>query len=475
MAEKSSKTMQIVATMAGNLFLVAVGTMMGWSSPILPKLQVDPIADDNPLGIVVSSEQGSWIGSLVAFGAIFGSIIAGVLGEKYGRKRALLLGAVPSVVGWILIGTATSIYQIYVARASFGLSVGLAFTVLPMYVGEIAEKSIRGTLSSLIQFFVAVGLLYAYSIGPYISYTLFWILCILIPILFFVSFVTMPESPYYLLIKGRNEEASQSLARLRGQSTAGVQKEIDELQVIIEEAYRNQGSYVDLFRVVANRKALIMTCALMFFQQFTGINVVNFYAESIFRSTGTDLSGSISTIIISSVQLLSSIVTPLLADRLGRKILLISSGVGSALTLSALGLFFYMKNVMNMDVSDLSWLPVVSIVIYMAVYTIGWGPLPWTVMGEMFASDVKSKASGISSCFCWSLGFLITKFFTNIETAFGTHSAFWMFGVCSLFSAVFVLTILPETKGKSLQEIQDELSGVRSSHLSQDASSSTKK
>lgn len=128
-----------------------------------------------------------------------------------------------------------------------------------------------------------------------------------------------------------------------------------------------------------------------------------------------------------------------------------------------LGLYFYLKNVVEQDMASLSWLPVASLVVYIAAYSVGWGPLAWAVMGELFASDVKSKASSITVIFCWVIAFCITKFFSNIEQALGTYTAFWIFAVFCVVSVLFVFFLLPETKGKSLQQIQDELRGIKHS------------
>lgn len=141
----------------------------------------------------------------------------------------------------------------------------------------------------------------------------------------------------------------------------------------------------------------------------------------------------------------------------------------------ALGLYFYLKEVQHADdvVAEISWLPVVSLVIYISTYSVGWGPLPWAVMGEMFASNVKAKASGITVSICWFLAFLITKFSKNMEIAFGNYALFWMFGAFCIANILFTVLLLPETKGKSLQQIQDELNGVSSTTL--DMENGTKK
>jgi len=133
----------------------------------------------------------------------------------------------------------------------------------------------------------------------------------------------------------------------------------------------------------------------------------------------------------------------------------------------ALGLYFYLKEVQHADdvVAQISWLPIVALIIYISTYSVGWGPLPWAVMGEMFASNVKAKASGITVSVCWFLAFLTTKFCKNLETAFGNYVLFWMFGAFCILSIFFTVFLLPETKGKSLQQIQNELNGGTSASL----------
>ncbi|XP_012287765.1 facilitated trehalose transporter Tret1 [Orussus abietinus] len=474
MTEKGSKLLQFIAAATGNMCVVAGGAMMGWTSPILPKLVSSEVAADNPFGRPISDEEASWIGSLVPLGTVFGAIIAGYLAERLGRKKTLLLCTLPYTIGWILVGTATNIPQLYVARLISGIALAVPFTVLPMYVGEIAETSIRGVLGSFLQLFITIGFLFSYAIGPYVSYVVLCYSCATIPLIFFLCFLPMPESPYYLLSKGRKEDALQNLARLRGKTVQGVQKEADEMQAIVEEAFRNEASMADLFTVKANFKALLFTCALVAFQQFSGIDVMLFYTEEIFISAHSTIPSSISTIVIGVVQVAASVVTPFVVDRLGRRILLVFSGVGETITLGALGLFFYLMEVSKMDTSSISWLPIGCLMVFISTYSVGWGPLPWAVMGEMFASDVKSKASSITVCICWFIAFIITKFFSNVKVAFGSHTAFWIFGVCAALSVVFTIFLLPETKGKTLQQIQNELSGDLTEVPELNASTSSK-
>lgn len=468
MAEKGSTRLQFIAAAAANLSVLATGAMLGWTSPVLPVLAKtsNETADEpmqNPLSEPISTEESSWIAALVAIGAACGSFVAGYCAERFGRKKSLLSSVVPFTIGWALIATANSVAQFYVARLIFGLALSFAFTIVPMYCGEIAETSIRGALGSFLQLFITIGLLYSYVIGPFVNYTVFWIVCSVLPIVFVVCFLPMPESPYYLISKGDRQGAVSALAKLRGKSAGAVQKEADEMQAAAEEAMKSQAKISDLFTVKANFKALLYTSLLASFQQLTGINVVLFSMQNIFEAAKSSQKPAEATMIVGSVQVAASFVTPIIVDRLGRRLLLVTSGIGEIVTLGALGLYFYLQENSPESVEPISWLPVVSLVIFIATYCIGWGPLPWAVMGEMFAGDVKSKASGITVCMCWFLAFFIIKFSSNITESFGNHTTYWMFSVFCIISVLFTLLVLPETKGKSLQEIQDELNGVKPS------------
>ncbi|XP_058797921.1 facilitated trehalose transporter Tret1-like isoform X2 [Phymastichus coffea] len=464
MTDAGSRTLQFTAAAA------ACGAILGWTSPILPKLsRNNPISSDNQLLRPITTDEGSWIGSLVALGVMFGSFASGYLGEWLGRKRGLLMSTFPFIVGWLLVGTAKHIGQIYAGRFILGLGVSIPFTLLPMYIGEISEASIRGALGSFLQLFITFGFLFSYSVGPYISYTIFWLLCTSLHIGFYVCFMIMPESPYFLLSKGREVEAAEALARFRGKSVAGVEKEIEQIQVEIDEAYRVKTSWADVFKDRVNRKAIVLTSILMTFQEFMGIDVVLFYTEDIFRNAGTK-NTAMSAIIIGVVQMLSSVLTPLVVDRSGRKILLIISSVGSGITVGILGTFFYLQTI-EYDLSSVWWVPLATLVVYMIAYSIGWGPIPWTVMGEMFAPAVKPKASSICVCAIWTFSFLTTKFFTNVEKAFGTHTGFWFFSFCCAINIVFIVMFFPETKGKTLSEIQKKLSRWNSSPIANEKTS----
>ncbi|CAG2055582.1 unnamed protein product [Timema podura] len=453
--EQGSVKRQYIAATVANLAAMVAGCCMGWTSPTLPYLESTKY-------IILTKGEEGWISSILALSAAIGPFPAGMTANRYGHKKALLGTAAIYILSWILLTAAKGAGLMYVARFLFGLSIGATFTVVPMYVGEIAEVliehsypwiKIRGALGSFTQLLCTLGFMYVYSIGPYVSYISLGVACTAVSVLFLVTMLFIPDSPYQLVKRGDREGARKALQWLRSKSSSGVNKELNELQVAVDEQASQKTSLRDLVATRGNVKALILSLGLVGWQQFSGINAVLFFSQAIFKMSGGTLDPSIATILIGVVMFLASGCTPLLVDRTGRRFLLLTSAVGMTLSQGVLGLFFFLRHI-DVDTTNIGLLPVGSLIVYIIVYSIGFGPLPWAVMGELFSPKVKSTASSLTASFCWVLGFLITKFFQDIVDGLGTHSAFWMFSVCCGLAGMFVFFLLPETKGKSLQEIQ---------------------
>ncbi|XP_030239813.1 facilitated trehalose transporter Tret1 [Drosophila navojoa] len=443
-----------LAAVAANLSAFVVGTCLGWTSPILPKLKSNDTSD-SPLDRPITSEEDAYISSLIAIGALVAPFIAGPLADRIGRKWVLLSSSVFFVLAFVLNMIASQVWILYLSRVIQGCGVGFVMTAQPMYVGEISTDNVRGATGSLMQLFIVCGILYAYAIGPFVSYqTLQWG-CLVVPIIADVVFFFMPESPYYLAGKGRKTAAVRSLQFLRGQSAEGVHDEMAVIQANVEEAMANKGNMLDLVKVGSNRKALLICAGLISFQQLSGINVVLFNSQSIFASANTGLDPAIATIIIGCVQVASSGLTPIVVDRMGRKLLLLISASVMSIGLAALGGFFYMKLVVG-DISSVLWLPVPALIIYNIVYCTGFGPLPWAVLGEMFPANIKSAASSVVASTCWILGFLVTRYYPALD-ALGSYYAFWLFSGFCIVAFFFVMFIVIETKGLSLNQIQVRL------------------
>lgn len=452
--EPVQKSRIYFVAVCANLSSFAIGTCLGWTSPIMPKLE-DATAD-SPLSTKINKEENAWISSLIAIGALIAPFAAGPLADMIGRKWTMISSSAFFILAYVLMMIGGSVGIIFAARLIQGFGVGFIMTVQPMYVGEIATDDSRGALGSFMQLFIVGGILYVYAIGPYVSYMVLQWCCIVIPVIFSAIFFFLPESPYYFAGKGQKSNAVRALQFLRGQSREGVQDEMTLIQTTVDESMANKGSVADVFKNKGNRKALLICAGLISFQQLSGINVVLFNSQTIFIKANTGLDPAIATIIIGIVQVASSGVTPLIADRLGRKIILLVSAGVMCLGLVALGAFFYVQ--INGDASGILWLPVPALIIFNIVYCVGFGPLPWAVLGEMFPSNVKSVASSMVASTCWVFGFLITRFYPALD-ALGPYYAFWLFGIFCGVAFFFVLFIVMETKGMSLQQIQDKLNG----------------
>lgn len=258
------------------------GITLGWTSPVIPKLQNATLT---PLNEAITESDAGSIGSLLPLGAVLGPFIAGALADRIGRKRTLLLGNVPVIVGLLLNVFAKSVIYLLVSRFLCGISVGLTFTVLPMYIGEIAEDDVRGALGTYLQLFTVIGLLFSFVAGPYMSVTMFNAFCLVVPITFLITFaIFIPESPYYLLQTDEEEAAERALMKLRDRtSLEEVQDELDTVKKALNEALENKSSFLDIFKSKGLTMAYILSNGLLIFQQVSGINVVLFFAQNIFQ------------------------------------------------------------------------------------------------------------------------------------------------------------------------------------------------
>lgn len=380
--------------------------------------------------------------------------------DRLGRKKTILAATLPFLAAFLLNITAYSVYHFYLSRFLCGFAVGIIFTVIPMYIGEIADNDTRGSLGSFMQLLIVIGLSFSYIFGPYLSIKAFNVLLLVPPVLFMIVFyLFIPDSPYFLIKIKEDDLAEASLIKLRGQKDkAAVQNELKQLKSLVEDDEKDKKSFFDIFKDKALTKALFLSVSLVVCQQLSGINIILFYTQDIFTSAGVSLSPAICTILIGLVQIVASGATPVLVGKWGKRFLLMLSGIGMGASQGVLGYFFYVKD-RGDDVSSIGWLPIVCLLVYIISYCLGFGPLPWAVMGELFPGNVKSAASTVTASGCWILGFLLTKYFNLVTGIIGTGPSFGIFAGCSFAAAVFVFKFLPETTGRSLQQILNILGG----------------
>lgn len=398
------------------------------------------------------------MGSSTTLGAAAMCVLIGTIINMFGRKLTMLALVVPFVVGWALVTWAVNVPMLLIGRILLGIAGGAFCVTAPTYTGEIAQPDIRGTLGSYFQLMLTVGILFVYVLGLADSLFVLNIVCLFVPIVFGVVFTLMPETPQYLVSKGRTEAAVKSLQWLRG-SAYDYSGELQAMQTEHAEKQAQQTSQVAGLMRKASVRALGISFGLMFFQQLSGINVVIFYTNDIFKEAKVNIDSNIATIIVGVMQVVATFASTLVVDRAGRRILLLlSTGVMGLCTI-LLGVFFTLKDQDEDSVANIGWLPIVAMCVFILMFSLGFGPIPWMMIGELFAPDVKGVASSMAGAFNWTLAFVVTKTFVNIKDAMGTGPTFFLFSAISLLGLVFVFFVVPETKGLSLANIQKMLAG----------------
>lgn len=442
-----------LAAVAGNLGMLTVGQYFGWTSPSLTILMQ---GKDETYPVHLSSEEASWVGSLLMFGTIIGVISCTCVVNVIGRKNSMLFAAVPSIISWVMIVFATSSWELYISRFLAGLSTGFTYTATPMYIGEISPADIRGNLASMFTVVSKIGTTLEYVIGPFLSVRNLALVSLASPCLFFVTFIWLPESPYFLMCRNAREKAINSLVQLRGKDD--VHTEADEIERSIKADLANDTGFRELLCVSGNRKALIILVMLTAIHQMSGVQAVEQYAELIFDQANSNLEGKYLTMILGAVQVVSTIVCMFITDRSGRKSLLMISSIGSACSTAMVAIYFNLQyNYIN--TSNLTWLPIVGVIMYVIMFALGLAALPITLIGELFPTNVKALGSMVTMLSASIFAFGVTNLYLIIAKNSGIHMPFWIFTACSLAGALFTLVYVPETKGKTLQQIQDILHG----------------
>lgn len=348
--------------------------------------------------------------------------------------------------------------MVLVGRALSGFSVGVASLSLPVYLGETVQPEVRGTLGLLPTAFGNIGILMCFVAGNYMDWSGLAFLGAALPVPFLLLMFLIPETPRWYVSRGRDDRARKALQWLRGKKA-----DVDpELKGIIKshqdaERHASQSALLDLMKK-ANLKPLLISLGLMFFQQLSGINAVIFYTVQIFQDAGSTIDENLCTIIVGVVNFIATFIATMLIDRLGRKMLLYISDVAMIITLMTLGTFFYMKN-NGHDVSQVGWLPLAAFVIYVLGFSLGFGPIPWLMMGEILPGKIRGSAASVATAFNWTCTFVVTKTFADIIGAIGTHGTFWMFGSICIVGLGFVIAYVPETQGKSLEDIERKMMG----------------
>ncbi|XP_016070039.1 PREDICTED: solute carrier family 2, facilitated glucose transporter member 7 [Miniopterus natalensis] len=396
--------------------------------------------------------------SMFPLGGLLGSLMVGVLVDKCGRKGTLLINNVFAIVPAVLMGVskvAKAFELIIFSRVLLGVCAGISYSALPMYLGELAPKNLRGTLGTMTEVFVIVGVFLAqiFSLQGILGNPTGWPVLLALTgvpaLLQLLSLPFFPESPRYTLIqKGDEVTARQALRTLRG--WADVQDEIEEMR-LEDQAERAEGrlSVLNLFTFRPLRWQLISIIVLMAGQQLSGVNAINYYADMIYVSAGVAADHSqYVTVGAGVVNIVMTVISAVTVEWLGRRLLLlVGYGIcGSACLTLTLALLF------QSTVPELSYLSVVCVFSYIAGHSIGPSPVPSVVRTEIFLQSSRPAAFVVDGAVHWLTNFIVGFVFPSVQAAIGAYSFIVFAGIC-LLTAVYIYVVIPETKGQTFVEI----------------------
>lgn len=425
-------------------------------------------------GLTSPSHQG-WAMSCALIGCLLGALLSGVLSEKFGRKLALIAAALVFTLSSIATGMAGSFQEFVAARIFGGLAIGLASSLSPMYIAEISPASLRGRLVTLNELTIVIGILMAqvtnWLIGrghcsaiqdsvdvaqcnanllahnAAVGWRWMFGATAVPAAVFLFSMFSVPESPRWLALRDREEEARRILERLGGrENAANVLAEIESS--VHASEHRNQLSIeLNMLLSPGLRRALLLGVGLAVLQQWCGINVIFNYAQNIFSAAGYSLSEILFNIVVTGItMLLFTFLAIATVDRNGRRVLMLSGCAALVLIYALLGYFFRIHSTgMHM---------LVLVVAALAAYAMTLAPVTWVVLSEIFPGRVRGTAMAIASASLWAACFVLTCTFPLLSAALGTAGTFWVYACVCLLGFFGVKKWLPETKGSTLEEIE---------------------
>nr|XP_015838643.1 PREDICTED: facilitated trehalose transporter Tret1 [Tribolium castaneum] len=438
---------QIWTILSASLLVISDGMQFGWSSPVIP------ILESKTSPIKITSDDATWLQTIFLLAGPLILFVTPISVDKIGRHKTILIVACISILGWILIGVATRIEILYCARFLFGMTTNIIFTTVPMYTSEIAAKEIRGLLNGIVYVFFYLGFILIDSIAPSSPFYVPSIVAAGILLLHILTFITMPESPYFLVRQRRYECAMKCLQRLRSKNC---DTELEEIRKCMAAAHR-KSSIREYISKKSTLKAFLCTTLLFVEQQTCGLAVILMNLYTILEKAGSIyLDSNTTQILFAFLMLVSMFVACLMIDKFGRKNLLVVSGVLTGANLIGLAVYFHLKS-LEFRVDCLSWLPLMFVMFYAVTFNIGFGLVPKILVSELFSIRVKAVGMSIGAGTSELAASLSIIFYKYVTQFYEMHFVFYFFGASAFVTVLLTIFVIPETKGKSLEEIQGML------------------
>ncbi|XP_010941736.1 sugar transporter ERD6-like 16 isoform X3 [Elaeis guineensis] len=445
---KESLCMVLVSTAVSVCGSFEFGVCVGYSAPTQSEIRQD-------LGLSLS--EYSVFGSIVTIGAMIGAVTSGRISDFSGRKGAMRMSAIVCIIGWLGIYFAEGAFSLDLGRILTGYGTGVFSYVVPVFIAEIAPKQLRGGLTTINQLLICGGLSLCYIIGTLVTWRTLVLVGLVPCFVILVGLYFIPESPRWLAKVGRDRESEVALQSLRGKD-ADISQEAADIQEYVETLRSlPETRILELFQRTYIR-SVIVGVGLMAFQQFGGVNGITFYATEIFVSAGF-ASGNLGTILLGSIQVPITTMGAFLMDKSGRRPLLMVSASGTCLSAFTIAISFYLKDKgIYMD-----WVPLLAltgILGFLGSFSIGMGAIPWVIMSEIFPINIKGVAGSLVTLVNWFASWAVSYAF-NFLVSWSSSGTFFVFAAFCATSVVFVAKVVPETKGRTLEEIQASMNSFK--------------
>ncbi|XP_050223707.1 sugar transporter ERD6-like 5 [Mercurialis annua] len=439
----SATMMVVISTLVAVSGSYVFGSAIGYSSPTQSGIMQD---------LDLSVAEYSVFGSILTIGAMIGAIMSGRIADSIGRRGTMGFSEIFCIIGWLAIAFSKVSWWLDVGRLLVGYGMGILSYVVPVYIAEITPKDLRGGFTTVHQLMICCGVSVSYLIGSFISWRILALIGIVPCLVQLVGIFFIPESPRWLAKNGLWKDSEAALQRLRGKN-ADISDEAAEIRDYTETLQRHSES--SIFELFQRKYAysLIVGVGLMVLQQFGGVNGVAFYASSIFLSAG--FSGSVGTIAMVVVQVPMQVLGVVLMDISGRRPLLMISAAGTCLGCFLVAMSFLLQD-LHKWIQFSPFLALAGVLIFTGSFSLGMGGIPWVIMSEVFPINMKGSAGSLVTLVSW-LGSWIISFAFNFLMNWSSAGTFLIFSsICGL-TVVFVAKLIPETKGRTLEEIQESM------------------
>jgi sugar porter (SP) family MFS transporter len=409
---------------------------------------------------LLSTFQEEIVVSAVLLGAVAGAAFGGKLADAFGRRKLLIQVAILFIIGAIGTALAPTPTLLAIGRVIVGVAIGIASFTAPLYISEVSPPASRGKLVSLNQLMITLGIVVSYladyGLADKEAWRWMFGLAAIPALILLIGMFFVPESPRWLMGRSQEDQARAVLQRIR--ESGDVNAELAEIKADLS---LQESGWRELLNP-SLRRPLIIGIGLAIFQQFTGINTVIYYAPTIFQLAGLHSASAaiLATVGVGVVNVLLTIVALRMLDRAGRRPLLLWGLVGMVISLGVLGAAFLLAG----SSPIVAWLAVISLALYVACFAIGLGPVFWLLISEIYPLKIRGRAMGVATMMNWGSNLIVALTFLSLLHSLGRSATFWLYAVIGIVAWFFVYRLVPETKGRTLEQIDAEWHSVGKSH-----------